>query len=111
MSPSMNRNEDHASGPTASSTWSRLWRKPVEKLSSPTTFCPSLSSRSSRFEPMKPAQPVTSQVCGDFARSEKAGDFICLLLDGDTRVRDGAPQRCDEPGELAQLARGGERER
>src|SRR6185295_14541858 len=61
MSPSMKRNLAQRSPPTAFFTWFRLSRLPVEKLSRPTTLCPWLSRCSTRFEPMKPAAPVTSQ--------------------------------------------------
>src|SRR5829696_7090358 len=39
-------------------------RRPVERLSSPRTRLPRARSASTRWEPMKPAAPVTSQVAG-----------------------------------------------
>src|SRR5215207_5841554 len=41
-----------------------FWRRPVERLSSPSTRLPRARSVSTRWEPMKPAAPVTSQVAG-----------------------------------------------
>ena len=39
-------------------------RRPVKKLSRQTTWWPSASSRSQRWEPMKPAPPVTRMRIG-----------------------------------------------
>jgi len=60
MSPSTKRNFAQRASPTQRRTCSRLARLPVEKLSRPTTACSSLSRCSTRWEPMKPAAPVTS---------------------------------------------------
>src|SRR5277367_1804793 len=43
---------------------SRLVARPDAKLSRPTTLCPSLSNRSTSFDPMNPADPVTSTRTG-----------------------------------------------
>src|SRR6202048_2074016 len=47
--------------PTKCSMWAP---RPDAKLSRPTTLCPSLSSRSTSVDPMKPAAPVTSARTG-----------------------------------------------
>ena len=64
MLPWMKRKFFHCAVETSLRTCSRFAALPVAKLSSPTTRCSSFSKVSSRFEPIKPATPVTSQVFG-----------------------------------------------
>jgi hypothetical protein len=61
MSASTNVKLVHCCALTRSRTWSRLRWLPVAKLSRPVTHWFSLSSASTRLEPIKPAAPVTSQ--------------------------------------------------
>src|SRR4051812_28491250 len=62
MSPWMNLKFFAAFSPTLFFTSDKFSGLPVEKLSRPTTFWPARSRVSARWEPMKPAAPVTSQV-------------------------------------------------
>lgn len=55
---------DHCSGDTRDWTSSRLLWWPVAKLSRPITCWFSFRRCSRRFEPIKPAVPVISQVLG-----------------------------------------------
>src|SRR5215831_19223128 len=64
MSPSTSWKRAHCSGLTLLRTSPRFFLDPREKLSRPTTLCSSLSSVSSKFEPMKPAAPVTTHFLG-----------------------------------------------
>src|SRR5687767_7178401 len=79
MLPSMKRCRRQACGPTACSTSSRFRRCPVAKLSRLTTLSPRRSSTSTRCEPMKPADPVTSQVfTACLERSQQLRGFLLL---------------------------------
>src|SRR3982751_5750779 len=54
--------------------WAMFSSDPVSRLSRQITRCPSPSSRSQRWDPRKPAPPVTTQVLT--GRSYRAGDHL-----------------------------------
>src|SRR5271157_4451669 len=62
LSPLARRNDGALEAPSRNRSW------PVDMSSHPTTPTPSASRRSTRFEPMKPAAPVTNTVFMDEGR-------------------------------------------
>src|SRR5271166_1913187 len=96
MSPSIIRKCSHFSGPTDSRTSSRLLCEPVEKLSRPTTVCPSRNRVSSRLEPINPATPVTNQVLGCFGSRAVSSSYAFILMGPLDRLHRAAPH----PGPL-----------
>src|SRR5918996_1834065 len=70
----------------------RLWSAPDERSSTPMTSSPSASNRSTRCEPMKPAEPVTMT-----RKGVPPDRYACVSLTVRLVVGDGLPPR-SRPG-------------
>lgn len=83
MSPRIKKKRPQPRSPTRFFTIVKFRALPALKLSKPITVCRSLRSFSTKWEPMNPAHPVTSQTLGRF----RSRDWILRYCLGTARVR------------------------